>query len=242
MALRQCEFCGRIFDAKGTRRTICYDEKCFKKRRYLASRKWLLKKTAAEKGMKLCPVCLKLFQPKSKSQKYCSRQCGIESSRNYKFCVVCGRKFQCAPSDITTLTCGSKECKSIRSSEVKTGKKRSKETKQKFSQSAKKRGINKDVQKKGTAAAQKSLLAGRFDTNIAAKKWVLKSPEGVIYEVQNLKNFIRNNHDLFNILNNDLDVDRVAKGFYAAKRGLLGKKDARAGTCRGWQIIGGDDF
>ena len=40
-------------------------------------------------------------------------------------------------------------------------------------------------------------LTGKFETNIAAKDWHLRSPEGVTYHFRNLRHFIRTHRNLF---------------------------------------------
>ena len=48
-----------------------------------------------------------------------------------------------------------------------------------------------------TEAARKSPLAGKCESNIHAKEWVLIAPDGQVYRVRNLYNFVRENTHLF---------------------------------------------
>lgn len=48
-----------------------------------------------------------------------------------------------------------------------------------------------------TEAAKASLKAGKFETNVHAKKWRIISPNNQIFIVRNLYQFVRDNGDLF---------------------------------------------
>ena len=52
-------------------------------------------------------------------------------------------------------------------------------------------------QPKATEAAKKSQKAGKFETNIHAKKWQIVSPSNQIFIVRNLYQFVRDNGELF---------------------------------------------
>lgn len=60
----------------------------------------------------------------------------------------------------------------------------------------KSRGYTKNLQK-GVDGAKKSPNSGAFETNVNAKHWVLKAPDGKLYEIDNLANFIRERGDDF---------------------------------------------
>lgn len=64
---------------------------------------------------------------------------------------------------------------------------------------------------------KKSPNTGRFETNIHAKNWVLIAPNGTVYKIKNLTMFIRNNSELFEISNNDEDVNKMVKRLSVAK-------------------------
>ena len=102
---------------------------------------------------------------------------------------------------------------------------------------------NKNVQKKGTAAAQKSTLSGRFGTNINAKEWVIMDPTGKTYKFTNLRNWIRENIELFTDVEDAADdskiVDRIYHGFSTAKRNTIAGKSGT--TWYGWSVIGWGD-
>ena len=68
---------------------------------------------------------------------------------------------------------------------------------------------------KRVAALKASPLCGRFETHRAAKKFVV-SKDGRTWDVKNLRNWVRNHTELFDIPASDPDVDRVAKALYDA--------------------------
>lgn len=141
-------------------------------------------------------------------------------------CVICGKEFKCSPSD-KIVTC-SKECRSERVRRANKAKKKiwSPEARAKISA----KGITPNL-KKGTAAALKSPIAGSFETNQEALTWTIKSPDGVVYKVTNLRLFIKDNPDLF-----DGTVDQATHGFYAIKQAMLGKR-TNVTQWKGWELI-----
>lgn len=86
-------------------------------------------------------------------------------SKNQKQCIICGKMFDCPPSD-KTVTC-SPECRREYAKIRRTDRKHSDETRQKMSDAANGRDMS-GIQKIGTAAALRSLKAGRFETNVNA--------------------------------------------------------------------------
>lgn len=91
-----------------------------------------------------------------------------------------------------------------------------------------------------TAAALKSPLAGRAETNVHAKQWVMVDLTGMRHEIQNLHHFIRENPALFE------EEDRAWKrtggkrgtgGEYCnASAGLQAVRAGRANTWKGWSL------
>lgn len=153
-------------------------------------------------------------------------------------CVECGKEFKCSPSD-KTITC-SKECRGIRRSRLLTGKKHSIETKAKKSAAAKKRDNSANLSR-GTEVAKRSPKAGRFETNSSAKRWIIISPDNVVYKCTNLREFIRRHGELFCINgDDDKQVDRIESNFIVLKGGV--KKGTRETCNGGWRIrLGYDD-
>lgn len=148
-----------------------------------------------------------------------------------KNCLVCGKEFQASPS-AKKVTC-SKECLKIRRSQISRGKKMSETAVERMSARAKSRGFTDNL-KKGTQAAMASPKAGRFDTNINAKDWVLISPFGETYKCHSLTNFIRKNPQLFDIDGSDEEVNRVAAGIRTIKGNM--KHNRRGHSYHGWTL------
>lgn len=152
-------------------------------------------------------------------------------TRNYKKCVICGQEFPC-PSSAKTVTC-SPECRSIRARKAASHKRPNDH--EVLSQAAKKRGVSEITQKLGTAAAMNSPKAGRFETNSSAKTYTIMSPEGNEYQVSNLRNWIRENADLFGGDNSDEAVNRISNGFYTIARNT--RLNKRGQTYKGWIVV-----
>jgi len=98
-----------------------------------------------------------------------------------------------------------------------------------------------DQLKKGAKAAYESPKSGPFETNIHAKNWVIQDPDGNIYNIVNLHNFFRENHELIP----NRDYKQACAGFNRIKRTRLGKmpKGKECKTWYGWELITwGDDF
>ena len=148
-----------------------------------------------------------------------------------KNCLVCGKELQASPSD-KIVTC-SKECLKIRRSQISRGKKMSETAVERMSARAKSRGFTDNL-KKGTQAAMASPKAGRFDTNINAKDWILISPFGETYKCHSLTNFIRKNPQLFDIDGSDEEVNRVAAGIRTIKGNM--KHNRRGHSYHGWTL------
>lgn len=97
-----------------------------------------------------------------------------------------------------------------------------------------------EAQRMATAAAQNSPLAGKRESNIHAKEWVLIAPDGQVYRVRNLYNFVRENTHLF------APVDTIWKrrggkrgtgGEYCnATAGLANIKGGKAKSWKGWKL------
>lgn len=123
-------------------------------------------------------------------------------------CVICGKAFECYPSD-NKVTC-SKACSRERQ------RLRIKQHPIKWSDEAKARAAQRGRTanlKLGTAAAQQSPIAGRFETNQEAKVWLLVDPAGREYTVRNLLLWAREHTDLFDKSPGDKSAQQIASGF-----------------------------
>lgn len=82
---------------------------------------------------------------------------------------------------------------------------------------------------KRIAALRASPNTGRFETNRAARDWILVSSEGKHYDVHNLTHFVRNHPELFDITEDDADVNRAVK--------RLADAAYRDRVWHGWKVI-----
>lgn len=153
-------------------------------------------------------------------------------------CVICGKPFSCYPSD-NKVTC-SPECRRERQRRVRMGDHRP------WSDAAKARlstrGQPQNLQL-GTAAAQRSPVAGRYETNQEAKVWILISPTGEEIIVRNLLLWARAHTDLFGKPPGDKSAGQIAAGFRAIASTLTGKRrpgsrGRPAYTYFGWTLKG----
>ena len=159
-------------------------------------------------------------------------------SRNKKVCIICGKEFECPPSD-KTVTC-SNECRKENAKRRATGRIFSDESKKKISEKVKRRDTS-EVQKIGTNAALKSPNSGRFETNVNAVDWHLISPEGKHYYFHSLNNWLRENGlELFGCKPDSREYNNVRSGLSGAKRAALGRKYYCC-TYKGWKVIPTDD-
>ena len=140
---------------------------------------------------------------------------------NVKTCPVCGRSFRCPPSD-KTVTC-SKVCSRIRRSQTHRGKSNtwSPESRARLSAAG-----QTDNLRLGTPAAMVSPRSGAYATNVSARHWVLKAPDGTLHEFDNLNAFTRSHPEWF-------ANPRSAQGALSAVAG--GKRNV--GQYKGWRVI-----
>lgn len=156
--------------------------------------------------------CLNCGKDTGRNKYYCSQECRVSYIKNMKTCVVCGKKFYASPSS-EKKTC-SKACEHLERSEI--GRTRS---------SSKRLILAHE-------AASKSPNSGRFDTNTQAKSWVIRSPEGVVYEIDNLKKWARDNEDIL-----PSSPIRFYGGIIDIKRTFLGKRKRGYSQYKGWVLL-----
>lgn len=155
-------------------------------------------------------------------------------NRNKKICIICGKQFDCPPSE-STVTC-SKECNKEYAKQRRIGKKHTEETRKKIAEANKNRDLSA-FQEKGTEAAKFSQKSGRFVTNVHAIDWHLISPEGKHYYFHSLQLWLRENgKELFGCEPDSREYNNVRSGLTGAKRFLLGKNYPCC-TYKGWQVV-----
>ena len=159
-------------------------------------------------------------------------------SRNKKVCIICGKKFECPPSD-KTVTCSS-ECRKEYAKQRNTGRIFSDESKKKISEKANGRDLS-ELQPIAVEAAKRSPNSGRFETNVNAIDWHLISPEGKHYYFHSLNLWLRENClELFGCEPDRREYNNVRSGLSGAKRAMLGRKYPCC-TYKGWQVIPTND-
>lgn len=124
--------------------------------------------------MKICKNCGKEYTGQNKM--FCSKECRAEFSKNKKVCPVCHKKFW-SPKSSQVVTC-SRECETINRARI--GKTES----------------NLKILKLAREAAAESPNTGDHNTNVHAKSWGLVSPDGELYEVDNLSKWCRDHADI----------------------------------------------
>lgn len=151
-------------------------------------------------------------------------------------CVICGKPFDCYPSD-NTVTC-SKDCRRERQRRIVS--QRPVQWGEEARARASARGQTENLML-GTEAAKKSPKSGRFETHHAAKSWVLVDPIGQEIVVRNLQMWARENTARFGKPPGDKSAKQISAGFKAIAqtiRGLRGApgKTRGATTYFGWTL------
>jgi len=129
-----------------------------------------------------------------------------------KMCIVCGKEFYDAPSNMT-VTCGP-ECSVKHRQQMYLD------------------GVNAGALQKAHEVAKDHPLTGRFETHMHAKTWIIKSPAGEIFECRNLKNWLRDHEDLL-----DGTVNQAWDGITKIKYSLQGKRKNPSRQWKGWRLI-----
>lgn len=187
-------------------------------------------------GKAVCPACGEKFEipaDGSPTPQFCPSCAPTYSGRNWKVCPICKKLFSSPPSS-KTVTC-SKECSSTWRRLVHEGisfswNEASLERKRAEGQT--------ENLKLGTAAAQKSPICGRFETNREAKIWTLIDPSGNEITVRNLLLWARENTSLFGKPQCDRSASQIAHGFAAIAQTMRGVRKTPAMTYFGWTLKG----
>lgn len=160
---------------------------------------------------KYCAFC---GNPLSGRQiKYCSKTCMGLGKQNYKICAVCGKKFKDSVSNDTV--CCSAKCSHIHRAQLHQS------------------GVydnSVNSMRVGFSGKIKEIGAENY---WCAKHWVIESPDGNIYECDNLMHFIRENRGLF-----DGTARQAFDGFQKIKATQEGKRPkSPSKSWKGWKLI-----
>jgi hypothetical protein len=111
------------------------------------------------------------------NKKFCSYKCAGIYKPNYEVCPICGKTFKHSPSDVTTKTCGSKECRlKCRDKDI----------------------IRNNI-KYAHMKIKSSPNTGHFETHHAAEEWNIISPQNIEYKFKNLVLWAEQNASLLPI-------------------------------------------
>lgn len=143
---------------------------------------------------------------------YCCQKCRAEHIKNKKICVVCGKEFYASPTS-GKKTC-SKECERL--GRINNGK----------------QGPYVKTIALAQGAAQKSPNSGQYETNAVAKSWVIQSPEGKVYKINNLSLWARENETIL-----PSSAKLFAAGIRDIKRSEQGKKKRGSSQYKGWLLL-----
>lgn len=159
---------------------------------------------------KKCLYCGKKYY--NQNRNYCSRECYVKSVETWYTCPICGDKFKAEPSD-KRKTCGKQEC---------TQEYKKSEYMDIYIRNA----------KNATSHLISSPNTGRFDTHGRAKTWILNSPYGDTYEINNLKKWCRDNKGIIP----DVDDNNFYKSINAIKRSDKGLTKKKLYQYKGWTL------
>lgn len=156
-----------------------------------------------------CAVCGKLL---GRNKICCSRKCYAQYRQHYRECPICGKSFPCSPS--SQKICCSKECSHKYRLRIIGG------------------GIYDDSIVRAYTAAKRSPICQPDANHHGAKGWVLRAPDGTIYECRNLLNFLREHADII-----DGTPLQAWNGISKIKYGLQGKRKRPAYQWKGWRLL-----
>lgn len=157
-----------------------------------------------------CAVCGAELH--GRQSKYCSKKCMGAAKQNYKTCPVCGKKFKMNKKN--TTVCCSLECSKIHRGQLH------------------KDGVYDQTMRELWGGALKKVEEIGPEKHWGSKHWVIESPDGKVYEVNNLWNFIRTNPELF-----DGTARQAFDGFAKIKQTMEGNPKRNEKSWKGWKLI-----
>lgn len=162
--------------------------------------------------MKICLNCGNEIT--NRNSKFCSQSCRTSYLRekSQRICVVCKKSFWVSPSS-GKITCSAK-CEKINRSQNGNKEK------------------NMNSLRLAHEAASHSENSSSCETNSRAKSWVIESPEGNVYEINNLALWAENHKEIL-----PSEPLRFCGGIRKIKYTLQGKVKRGVKSYMGWHLI-----
>lgn len=159
---------------------------------------------------KKCLGCGRVLIGRNKM--FCSQECRMKYLRNMKRCVICGKEFHAPPSSLKE-TC-SAECES-----------------ENRRRNGKENPVYAITLAMAHEAAKTNPNTAPVETNRGAKSWVIVSPEGKKYEINNLALWARDHEEIL-----PGSARQFADGIRKIKQSIQGKRKRPAYQYKGWTL------
>lgn len=160
--------------------------------------------------MKICKNCGEEYTGRNKY--FCSSKCKAAYMKNFRICPICGARFYAPPSS-GVRTCGDSECSKKYRSQMCGA-------------------ISRENMKKAIEDGKNNPNTGGKETCAIAKSWVISSPSGEIYYIDNLKLWSEQHEDLL-----PGSALHFAQGIRDIKRTIQGKKKRGSNQYKGWHLV-----
>lgn len=158
-----------------------------------------------------------------------------------RICVICGKPFKVYPSD--TKQCCSKKCgAALRTRNGKRVNRWGLDAKIRRREDPAIQARMKEIQKSGRDAALRIPAGQKGPQNRSALVWILIDPDGQYHMAVNLRDWARENKDLFfpPDVDEDTAANRISGGFRAIAASMRGVKSRErpVQTYKGWRLAG----
>lgn len=156
-----------------------------------------------------------------------------------KHCVICGAAFAAPPSS-KKVTC-SPACSAARrsASHISVRNAWSDSARRQLSERRRAEGYTPNA-RAGLTAAMARPDSQRGPLHRSAKRWILIAPDGARHEVVNLLDWARRHAELFDVVQDAADRERVARnirsGFGQIVQSRLGHRKHPVETYKGWTL------
>ena len=133
--------------------------------------------------------------------------------KNIRICPICKQEFRFNPSE-DTKTCGNPEC--LKKHKINISKSDN----------------NLNNLKKAYATFLALPMGQPGPEYVRAKNWVIKAPDGKIYECRNLMHWLREHEEML-----DGTVMQAWNGISKIKYTMQGKKNSHTSQWKGWRLL-----